>query len=182
MKKEGRRQEAERERKREREREKGSTVTGTPRVIELPGRTGVAQVRLVHGLRDKEPQEIPILPYSGTVRSLSRPKIETRSGKCPQRASVPSCLSLKSKKTRLAIRKMERGLWILIETRCARKERNSSASTTTKRAFIDGQTREIPSKTSIRRNIDTPLTLPHPFCAVWPLRSLVYTEIFHVRK
>lgn len=57
--------------------EKGSTVTGTPRVIELPGRTGVAQVRLVHGLRDKEPQEIPILPYTGAVRSLSRPKNDT---------------------------------------------------------------------------------------------------------
>lgn len=61
----------------------------TPRVIELPGRTGVAQVRwgwctdhfVCVYTWDKEPQEIPIPPYSpGPVKSLSRSKIGRRRG------------------------------------------------------------------------------------------------------
>ncbi|KAG7206591.1 hypothetical protein KM043_000275 [Ampulex compressa] len=58
----------------------------TPRVIELPGRSGMAQVRLVHGLRDKEPQEIPIPPCSGTFRPLLGP----RDRRPTQQPRVPS--------------------------------------------------------------------------------------------
>ena len=130
----------------------------------------------MHGLRDKEPQEIPILPYSGTVRSLSRPKNRNTF----EQVSLRSSNRLRKQRwlfERL-IRTAGKRLWILTQTqicsRCARKERKFVERS----APLSMARHASPSETSIRRNIDTPLTLPHLFCAVCPLRSLACKEIF----
>lgn len=127
-------------------------------MIELPGRTGVAQVRLVHGLRDKEPQEIPILPYSGTVRSLSRPKIDTSA-----RSASLGCLAKPAISTFEFARPDEsvnrdRAFRVAREKNEIRRRWSSGEA----RFYQRPDTRALRT-TSIRRNIEIPSSIASSF-------------------
>ncbi|TGZ54417.1 hypothetical protein DBV15_04142 [Temnothorax longispinosus] len=108
---------------------------------------GTGEVRLVHGLRDKEPQEIPIPPYSPAQREL---------------IFTPNILALISftKTGKSIFLEMVKypppstGVDVTSVRQCA-------SCRDCERAFMGPLTRE-PTKTSIHRNVDTPMAFPHP--------------------
>lgn len=111
-------------------------------MIELPGRTGVVQVRLVHGLRDKEPQEIPIPPYLWDCKvAVATQNRIVRVCRCLRFGSFSSRTDSRPTNREASV-SGDRGKSEIAGRRIARQLLPKIPLGAEKRAFIGGQTRE----------------------------------------